>query len=343
MRDSTDARRTRDVQGRRGGATAARGGELRRAAERGHSAVSAPASVEAQPGILAALARIWPVAVVLVLAGLAAGTAWAWRTPNVHTAETRLSIGSQELSAQAVPGYAFALQTMAANYARYVRTTDSVRDELVTSLGPAASTVVEVTASPIPESNILRIEVAGTDPEVAVAAADQLGANLAAAVVQDSFGVDARREELTATSQALAAAEQQEQAAQLALDQLLLEAEVEQGTVDAARQALVDASTAAAVLTVEQEALSNAYRSAVEDSGRATTLSVIRPAEVTMDDGAASLQRWGAVGTIAGASVAVLVAVLLDRARGRRNRRPVALIEADDIGAPAGPRVASWR
>lgn len=347
MRDSTDAQRTRDLQGRRaGGATSVRSREAGRPGGRGRSAVDPQALIDGQPGVLAALARSWPLAVVLVLAGLTTGAAWAWRTPDVHTAETRLSIGSQELSAQAVPGYAYALQTMTANYARYVQTTDSVREELVTSMGAPASTIVEVTASPIPESNVLRIEVAGTDPQVAVKAADQVGASLVGAVAEDSSGIDAQREELTAASQAVAAAEQQEQAAQLALDELLRDARADQVTVDAARQALVDASTAAAVLTVEQEALSNAYRTAFEDSGRATTLSVIRPAEVVMDDGATSLQRWGAIGTIAGASAAVLMAVLLDRGHRRRDRRSVALVEAhdDDVAVrPPSSRIASWR
>lgn len=325
--------------------TPTRGGSTRRSGERVGGAPGSPARADEQPGVLAALARSWPLAALLVLAGSAAGAGWAWRTPDVHTAETRLSIGSQELSAQAVPGYAAALQTMTSNYARYVRTTDAVREDLVDSLGPEASTLVEVTASPIPESNILRIEVEATDPAVAVEAADRVGANLTEAIARTPGGVDAQRDELAAVSQALAEAEQQEQSAQLALDRLLGDADADQGAVDAARRTLVEASTAVAVRTVEQEALSSTYRNAVENSGRSTTLSVIRPAEVTTDDGTSSLQRWSALGLIAGAGAAVLMALLVDRSRRSRSRKSVALVapSEDAHDARSAPRVANWR
>lgn len=331
MHESEDVGRDRDH--RRAGASPVAAQGVRRGGARRELVL--PAAPVAEPtGVLAALARHWPSATALVLLGTAAGCGWAWRTPDVHTAETRLSVGSQELSAQAVPGYAFALTTLTSNYARYVETTDSVRADLAASLGASARTVSEVTASPIPESNILRIEVEATDPAVAVQAADLVGSNLTAELEEGSSGAEAEREQLVRASEALAAAEQQQRAAEAALASL--PARAAQAEVDAARKLVTDAATAVDVLTVEQEASSTTYRTALEDSGKSTSLSVIRPAEITRDDGTSSLQRWGALGAMAGTAAAVGMALVLDRARRRRHRRAAAGARTDH----AGPLVA---
>ena len=71
------------------------------------------------------------------------------------------------MAAQAVPGFALASQQLAADFARYV---GPEQDQMVLkqALGPRTAEVVCVAASPIPESNVIRVEVVAHNSQTAV-------------------------------------------------------------------------------------------------------------------------------------------------------------------------------
>src|SRR3954454_4215176 len=116
---------------------------------------------------LRSMLRLWPVTVVAVALGLAGGLAYDLTLPTSYTAEVRLAVGGQTVAAQAVPGFALASQQLAADFARYV---GPQQDSAVLkqALGPRTAEVVSVAASPIPQSNVIRVEVVAHDSQTAV-------------------------------------------------------------------------------------------------------------------------------------------------------------------------------
>lgn len=104
-------------------------------------------------------------ALIIVLAGVGAALAAVLLPPRVAY-ETRLVVGTSELSAQQVPYYSTATVSLAETYARYITEVDGA--------GHAA----ELSASVIAETPVLRIEAVAPRAEDAKAAAEQAAANL---------------------------------------------------------------------------------------------------------------------------------------------------------------------
>ncbi len=119
---------------------------------------------------LAALARRWYVGVPLAVLGLLAGIQYAAAGGVTYTAEARLVVGSDELAAYEVPGYAAASEQLAANYSRYLGVREAQGQLRFTLQGFEGITAVR--ASPIPDSSVIRVEVAGQSQRAALGAAD---------------------------------------------------------------------------------------------------------------------------------------------------------------------------
>lgn len=200
--------------------------------------------------------RLRPKAIVAtavsVLLGAVAGAAIGlWALGSGVTAESRLVVGDQSVRAQSVPGYALATQQLAATYSRLIG---------------AAGSQEGVTASPIPDSAIIRVQAQGVDEASAVRAADDAAqrlittANAARAQQEDQAAQDAylqAREQLrTAQARATAAADGPAVAAGASADRV----ELAQVRVDAAAEALRDdlrasLSNSAGVSVVQEAAV----------------------------------------------------------------------------------------
>ena len=225
-------------------------------------------------------------AIVAVVLGAAAGAAIGLSVlGSTVVAESRLVVGDQSVRAQSVPGYALATQQLAATYARLLGATE---DE-------------GVSASPIPDSAIIRVQAQGPDEASAVTAADEAAARLiktanqARSAAEDQASSDAylrARERLrVAQTRATAAADGSRARAGAADDQV----ELAQVRVDAAAEALREDVRAS---------LSN-------NAG----VSVVQRAVATPD----ALPRAGLLGGVAGgAGVALLIAAGVVIARERR-------------------------
>ena len=260
-----------------------------------------------------ALRRHKPMAVLAVLTAAAIGAGSALLVPTDYLAETRLAVGGNDLAAQAVPGFALASQEMAANYARYVNNAQE-QSALESDLGIRAGAVEEVSASPIPQSNVVRIEVTARTPEAAVSAAAAVAKSLMDRVNDHSAADDeaaATLAEHADLSDQVADAQQASAAAEDAVNDAEPGADLTQ-----LREAAASAAAHVAVLKVQQEALGQKYRSQIAATAEsAANLGVVQDAAVSQDNLLARLQQFGLAGAALGAVLALRFAVRLERRR----------------------------
>lgn len=267
--------------------------------------------------------------IVLVCLAVAAGLSAS--RPVTYRAETRLGVGSSSLSARAVPGYALATQQLAVDYARYVND-DSTRAMLDSMDVAGGDQVSLITASPIPESNIIRIEVEAYDGRVATSVAKRVGESLTQDVndSQDATDViDAALRAFTEMSGRVAAAEQESASANAALDQASRGAGSNIAELQARSR---DASVALSSLQIQQQALGEKYRALVaEQSGTGSRVFEVQPASLTGDDSSQRLQRYLLVGFLFGMALGFAVGSWLDRREsGKADVDGSSLTDVDD-------------
>lgn len=149
------------------------------------------ASLRARRG---AFRRAVVVAVLAIVGAALVGALLSLLVPTRYTAEARLVVGEQTVSAQSVPGYATATQQLASTYARLMQ-----GDEVQQSLNALnlESGAASVSASPIPDSSVIRVEAQGSTREDAVEAANTSAAALIA-VVSEVRGPDSTFERVRA-------------------------------------------------------------------------------------------------------------------------------------------------
>lgn len=275
-----------------------------------------------QAGPLAALRRHWIVAVVLTLLGALAGAAAGYLTPTTYTAEARVAVGSTDLSALAIPGYALGSQQLAGNIARYV-SQSGAQTAVQSTLGGSADSVTAITASPIPSSNIIRVEATAADPATARAAADAAAQYLTSqsATVNGGSDTEALLGAYTDLSQQLAAQGASRDAAKAALEAL----PPGDPGIPAATQAYVDAQAKYDTLDAQQGAANSAYQSAAENQAKSYKLVVVTPAADSYDTATSSIERYGLIGVVVGFLLALVSTSLVSRrrtSRGPRTRTP---------------------
>ena len=284
-----------------------------------------------RPSPLVAVRRHWLLSAVLVVACTAAAVGFAFSRPTSYSAESRLAVDGSSLSAQAVAGFALASQELAANYARYVNNS-SDQQALAAEIGADADSVESVSASPVPESNVVRVEVAASSPQIAVRATEAISDALLRQVNDSTVSAEATAAALTEytnISNQVAGAEQAAAAAQSAVDAVVEDQAV--GDLAALRATAATTAAQLAILQIQQEALGERYRNLVaENSGTASRLSIVQAAVPTGDDQVPRVQRLGLAGFAVGALLACAVAVLLERRRARRGT-------TEDSAAPTGP------
>jgi uncharacterized protein involved in exopolysaccharide biosynthesis len=128
--------------------------------------------------IVDAARRYWPVVVVSVLVGgLIAAAAIVVRDP-VYKADTRLAVGVTTVTSQNFPGTIDASQSLAAGYARVIDS-PPVQRYVYKRLGGSPDTHGDsVSASPIPDTTLVRLEAYSDSPERAARLANLSSAGL---------------------------------------------------------------------------------------------------------------------------------------------------------------------
>ncbi len=255
-----------------------------------------------------------PFLVALCLAlGLALGVGTALAMPATHTAEARVAVVPADSNAYTVAGYPVGAQSLAADYARWVqnRATDG-------SWAPAGTS--KVSASPIPDSAVIRIEVESQDRDAAVAGAEQVANTLISTVAGARSGHDPESayKEFQSIAPKVAAARGDVSEAERVYA-LARGADAR----ERASEALQKAQVALAELQLKQDAAGELYRKLFVDVAGNSTLKVVAPPAVQGDAARSGLIRYGIVGLGAGALLGLLLAVLVDRRRAGRARRRV--------------------
>jgi uncharacterized protein involved in exopolysaccharide biosynthesis len=253
-------------------------------------------------GPLTAWRRHWVLGVVAALLGAALGAAAAFVAPVTYTAEARVAVGSGDLTSGAIAGFPVAASQLASNYARYVN-----------NRGVAGTDVpdnVTLSASQIPESNVIRVEAESADP-----AAAQAAANSAAQALVDAVNGSGK----ATTDEVYAASQTELAAAQHDLDNLLGKDNPSKADVKDARASVTEAATKAADTGARANAIKQRYTNLVAGTSTAANLLLIRTADALESNRTSMLARLGLAGLAVGAALGLVAAVVLERRRSRRS------------------------
>jgi hypothetical protein len=282
-----------------------------------------------QPGE-ATRRRLGAGVVVLPVLGLLAGLGWFLVTPSSYTAESRLAVGEQTVSTIQIPGYVKATEELASNYARYVEDTPAIRD----GLPDGGRGVSDISASPIPDSSVIRVEVVAATETAAVRGVNAVSQELLDQVATSEDDLDVARQAFSDAYLAYRAAQAAADAAQGTVRAFTADPRTDPAVLQTATTAADQAAAEAALLDLRQEALGATYRSAFADAAEAPTLSTIVAASTATADSASRLQRGLAIGLLAGGVLAALD-VYRRRRRGADPTGPVEL-----AGGPVADRDA---
>lgn len=268
-----------------------------------------PFTVQAA-GPLTAWRRHWVLGVVAALLGAALGVGAAFVLPVTYTAEARVAVGSGDLTSGAIAGFPVAASQLASNYARYVN-----------NRGVAGTDVPEgvtLSASQIPESNVIRVEAESADPEAAREAANSAAQQLIDAVNDSGrTSADEVAAEFAKAADEDAAAQTALNAAQHDLDELLGKDNPSKSAVKDARDAVTEAAAKAAATGMRSAALKQRYTNLVAGSSTAANLLLVRTAEELDSNRTSMLARLGLAGLAAGAALGLVLSVVIERRRAR--------------------------
>lgn len=294
----------------------------------GTTATEPSAPARSETSLWAKYRRHWRLIVVVSGAVLALALLAALIRPPIYTAEARLAVGSGQMTALNIPGYPTASQEMASNYARWI-TSEGVAG------GWAPEGTLDLSASPIVDSNVLRIEATSTDPDTALTAASTATNQLKEAVneVAEVNDPDALMQEIQDNIGPLTQAERQVSTARTRYNEALDEG-ASQSAIEEAFDAYVAAEQAYTALNLQQNGREDRYRGLVSSRSTEADLVDVAPASVVGSDRGAVVQRNGLLGLLLGLGLAALLVSMKERRGGRHlERQPEGAAEsaaADD-------------
>lgn len=263
----------------------------------------------AAPSPLQSFFRRWPLALAAGLALALAGFVLGGLLPSKTTAEARVAVGPGDMSAGAVAGFPEATRSMAEDYARWV-----------TTAGVQQGGDVEITASPVPESNVIRIEAEGAEATAATDAAQQTAQRLVDSVNKGRSETDPAQTltSIRELSAQWSAARTELSRAETAFTRATAGSSARAG---AAGEALTKAQAEETLLRSQLEAQQEKYKRQVSDATASADLRIISNAAVVSDSASAARQQWAILGFVLGLLLTLVYAALKDRRSSRRPRR----------------------
>ena len=250
---------------------------------------------------------------LLVIIGLVVGLVLYLTTSSSYTAESRIAVGQETLSAIQVPGYVSATQKLASDYARYVQDTLSERKRLPDN----GRGVQSISASPIPESNIIRVEVRATTAAIATQDVKAVTQSLLHKVSGTNPDLQKAQQAFAQAYVDFRKAQDRADAADADVASLRASHSAAPSAIEAAQAAANEQSAEAARLDLEQQALGANYRAAYSDAKDTPGLTVIKAASKGISDSGSRLQRDLLTGLLAGALLAGGYVYLRRRRSGR--------------------------
>jgi capsular polysaccharide biosynthesis protein len=283
------------------------------APERLRLASDAPQTPAPRVEVLSALRRHWLVAVIPVVVFLAVAAILAVKRPVHYTSTANLSVGHVYVSNPVgIPTIIEATQSLASVYSRAINATTVVQDAR-RRLGREASSVSGgLSATPIPQSPLIRVSAQSPTSRGAVALANAGAGALAAYIngqVRDNSqtGSLATRYRQASLSYRKAADISDRLARRYAQDPT------------AAKKAARDRAAATTdTIALRREALRASYQSAVQGGISSVGVEVFSPAGVAVNDRGQKLQLLLFVGLLGGLAAGTALALLLSARDLRR-------------------------
>lgn len=273
---------------------------------------------------------------VLAILGILAGIAAARSIPLTYTTEARLAVVSATNDAYSIPGYPLAARELAADYSRWVQ-----NNATGGAWAPPGS--VSVSASPIPDSAVIRVEVGARSQEQATQGAQQVSATLLKTVAGAQAQHDPQRafRDFSRQAPGVALARAQLQQAETTYNRAI-GAGASASRIRAAGSVVQKARVKLAELELKQNAAASLYQRLYSDTQGASTLKQIVPAAPVGTPERTAQMRFGVLGAAAGLFCALLLAVALDRRRDRRRGgEPVSSIAPADSQHSTGAMVTA--
>jgi uncharacterized protein involved in exopolysaccharide biosynthesis len=262
---------------------------------------------------LTAARRHWLLVAVITALFTAAGIAVAVVRQPVYTAQARLVVGRIDVSAPgALASFTEATQAIASQYSRSIDA-EGITRRVAPKAGLSPRQVASrVSATPVPESPVIRLSATGTDARGAIRLA-----NLASSALV-TFTTQVNRSNPD-TSRLLgrftdASRDVVEQRAELSRLRRSYDAEPT-GEKRAEMQAT---EVKLRVAQLRQETLHEAYNSSTQSQAATSLVQVIERASTASNDRFKYLQFLGFVGLVAGLAVGLAIATLLANRLVRR-------------------------
>ena len=241
---------------------------------------------------------------VVVLAAVAlAGT--LVRSPQ-YTAEARLNVGRIDVPAYTLPGVIYGNQSLAQSYARAI-TAPAVVNAATRAVRISESTALtRLTATPVPQSTVIRVDATGASKESAIALANAAGRGLTTYVIK-----------LNQNAQA---------------NTVLRDYQRAQSDVDAAQRRVGSAQRSGNAATVQQaqvnlqtaqlkaSTLEQRYRFESGNAAPPNLVQMLSPATTATSDFSSRLQEVLLIGLVAGVVVGLALALLRANAELLRGR-----------------------
>ena len=240
------------------------------------------------------------LAPIVVLAG--AGIVYGLAREPEHKAEARISIGPLNAATQGLPGFANAATNLAAAYARVITAPGIAKDAGRAAGVSAKRARDEISASSIPDTPLLRVEVSDANPKVAVKLANGAANALIDHVLQLNRRSALRDEVLSKYRSA-------------ALKVAKLKRQVKQAggskTADAINARLNTAE-------LRLNALGSIYGVSSAGEISQNLLQVVAPAAEAKSDRKTTIERFGLIGGLAGLLLGLVLAATRETAEQRR-------------------------
>ena len=242
-----------------------------------------------------------PTALLVVVLTLLGAGAGYLRTPT-YASTVDVGVGTAGLSTNSVPGYVQAVQVLAGSYSRTIDSPDVTRGVARQTGFSEAAIAANLTASPVPDSSVIRLDATATAPEAAINLV-----NTGATVFAD---VTERRLQSSGTPQVplsdIEAAETSVLKARRAAQQIK----------NKKSQRYLEASAAVRARQIRAQALQTQYES-TRMSTSVISVEVVRPAVTATSDRRSQFVLF----TILGALIGSVLAVGLQMVRVSRAQR----------------------
>jgi len=267
-------------------------------------------------GPLAAARRYWPVVALVALLFTAAGVYAADRRPPVYTAEARLAVGRVDISAPgALSSFALATQALASQYSRSIDA-EGVTGRVAPRLHLTPLQVSQrISASPIPQSPIMRVFARGADAPHAVALANASSD----ALVAYTTALNRSNPDSPRLLQRFRSASTDVLKARSRLD--AARRRHANGPTDATRASVLSARVDLSVAQLRAETARVAYDTSTRSQAATSLVQVLQRASAATSDRRRFMQFFGFAGLLAGLAVGVALATLLAKRRLRRHLR----------------------